>query len=92
MTGIERLRALALSMERLDFCAHAEELRDIADQIERETTRTCRDKNGGDRSLGFECTRCEATCENFMNLGVGDDEVPDYCPGCGAKVVKYDRT
>lgn len=59
----------------------------LADQTEQETERTCRDKNGGQRSMGFECTRCETQCEHIYNMCTGKIDLPTYCPGCGARVV-----
>lgn len=91
MTGIERLRALAngdASHETGNgWFLTAETLWSIAGQIERETERTCRDKNGGQKSMGFECTRCETQCEHIYNMCTGEIDLPTYCPGCGAKVV-----
>lgn len=83
MTGIERLRDVAnnRTVRLTDL------LQEIADQIERETERTCRDKNGGQKSMGFECTRCETQCEHIYNMCTGEIDLPTYCPGCGAKVV-----
>lgn len=94
MTGIERLLEAADLVERdgrfylkMTFDTW---LKEIADQIERETERTCRNlSNDGDV---FVCSECRNETHGFMfddfgctvgfGLGVG------RCPNCGAKVVR----
>lgn len=46
MTGVEKLREFTLSLEQWDLYAHADALRDVADQIERETLQKPRFEDG----------------------------------------------
>ena len=84
MTGIERLRMLADSMlGSVDPYMHA-----IADQIERETERTCRMTKMGPEFIlegWWQCSECGIVyppCnEEIARWAL------QYCPRCGAKVV-----
>ena len=57
--------------------------------------RTCRDKNGGPlyNFLGFECTLCGTVVNDYMLTITSDDgyEQFNYCPNCGARVIKSDQ-
>lgn len=52
MTGIERLRELALVLGQLDMYEYAEELRGIVDQVERETLPRPRFEDGEPVNVG----------------------------------------
>lgn len=52
--------------------------------------RTCHDKNGNNRDMGFECVECEQTCPHIYDGTTGTIASPYFCPGCGAKVVELD--
>lgn len=65
---------------------------ELADFIDRPTCRNTLPQNWGT----FECSECGAqfeVCSVFMTASGNDDSepiIPNYCPGCGARVVDDD--
>lgn len=62
----------------------------LADLIEPEPERTCRDVSRGGEN--FKCSECGTVVEvehddSLLYIGGLTDDF-DYCPGCGAKVVE----
>ena len=95
MTGIERLRALADEMARGGWRGLGEELRSIAEQIEREqetdgaahgrrTERTCR--MGAPIDGEYRCGECSHLNRETYRADKGWCP-PEYCAHCGARVV-----
>lgn len=49
--------------------------------------RTCHQVNNGGYSFRFECSACGCVAI-VHNCAVRLDELPNWCPNCGAKVVE----
>ena len=87
---LEDALGIDMSSPDVDLDRDARDLHRLADLIEPEPERTCRDVGGGDK---FVCSKCGAS---FDYEGRWDeptywvDDVAaavEYCPNCGAKVV-----
>lgn len=61
----------------------------LADLIEPEE-RTCRNMYEGAVKGPFTCSACGEYSKTWYHMGFGDmyADVPNFCPNCGAKVVR----
>lgn len=75
---LESALCIDMSSGRVDIARDSESISGLADLIEPEPERTCKIVNSENKFANWECSACGEEIKYSDN----------YCPNCGAKVVK----
>ena len=62
----------------------------VEQMVEHYFERTCELNDSLSRNGGYKCSECSAIFDGYED-DVSYDIVPNYCPSCGARVMKSDQ-
>lgn len=90
---LESALCIDMSSGRVDIARDAESISSLADLIEPDPERTCRNVFGEDKFVThpesmFKCSECGCHVTDCESYAINIEGKWNYCPNCGLKVVE----